>query len=352
MKSYNAIGLMSGTSLDGLDIAFCKFTFHKQWQFEIIKSTTIDYSKEWKEKLTKAPSISGYELTKLHNQYGKFIGDSVNNFIQQNNIQVDLIASHGHTVFHQPDKRVTLQIGDGHEISVATGITTVCDFRSLDVTLGGQGAPLVPIGDKLLFSDYDYCLNLGGFANISFEENNVRFAYDICPANIILNHLTRKSGHDYDKNGALGLLGKTNSELLHKLNAIEYYKKSYPKTLGREWLEAEVIPILDETELSVHDKLRTLYEHIATQISQSISKKDSKMLITGGGAYNKLLVNLIKQKISSEVVIPDQNLIDYKEALIFALLGVLKMEGNVNCLASVTGAERDSSGGVIYSHIH
>lgn len=347
MKTYKVIGLMSGTSLDGLDIAFCKFTFQKEWQFEIIKCTTIDYSKEWKANLTEAYLLSGFELIKLHKLYGKFIGDSVNTFIQQNNIQVDLLASHGHTVFHQPDKRVTLQIGDGHEIAVKTGITTICDFRSLDVALGGQGAPLVPIGDQLLFSDYDYCLNLGGFANISFEENNTRFAYDICPANIILNHLTRKFGHDYDKNGALGLLGKTNTELLQKLNAIDYYKKSYPKTLGREWLEAEIIPIFNETDLSLHDKLRTLYEHIATQISQSISKKDSNVLITGGGAYNKLLVNLIKQKISSKVIIPDNNLINYKEALLFALLGVLKMEGKVNCLASVTGATRDSCGGVV-----
>jgi anhydro-N-acetylmuramic acid kinase len=347
MKTYKVIGLMSGTSLDGLDMVYCHFTFNKNWQYEILEYTTLEYSKKWKEKLAGAPALNGNELILLHKQFGKFVGQSVNQFIQEHRLQVDFIASHGHTVFHQPDKKLTLQIGDGHEIAVNSGVTTICDFRSLDIALDGQGAPLVPIGDQLLFSDYDYCLNLGGFANISFEENNTRFAYDICPANIILNHLTRKTGHDYDKNGALGLLGKTSTELLQKLNAIEYYNKPYPKTLGREWLETEVIPILNESELSVHDKLRTLYEHMAIQISQSISKKGSKVLITGGGAYNKLLVNLIKQKTSSEVVIPDQNLIDYKEALIFALLGVLKMEGNVNCMASVTGASHDSSAGVI-----
>lgn len=350
MKFYKVIGLMSGTSLDGLDMVYCNFTYNKSWQYEIIDCITLDYSKEWKEKLAGAPLLNGNDLFLLHKQFGDFIGQSVNQFIQEHSIQVDFVASHGHTVFHQPDNKFTLQIGDGHEISVNSGVTTICDFRSLDLALGGQGAPLVPIGDQLLFSDYDYCLNLGGFANISFEENNTRFAYDICPANIILNHLTRKTGHDYDKNGALGFLGKTNTELLQKLNAIDYYTKSYPKTLGREWLEEEIIPILDETGLSVHDKLRTLYEHIAIQISQSIVKKDSKVLVTGGGVYNKLLVNLIKQKISSEVVIPDKNLIDYKEALIFALLGVLKMEGKVNCLASVTGAIRDSSGGVVYNN--
>jgi anhydro-N-acetylmuramic acid kinase len=350
MKTYKVIGLMSGTSLDGLDIIYCHFKYSKSWQYKIIDCTTLEYSKEWKEKLTGAYDLNGKDLTLLHKQYGEFIGKCIYDFIQQRNLDVDFVASHGHTVFHQPDKKLTLQIGDGHEIAVNSGVTAICDFRSMDIALGGQGAPLVPIGDQLLYSDYDYCLNLGGFANISFEENNTRFAYDICPANIILNHLTRKSGHDYDKNGALGLLGKTNTELLQKLNAISYYKKSYPKTLGREWLEAKILPLLNETDLSVHDKLRTLYEHIAIQISQSISKKNSKVFITGGGAYNKLLVNLIKQKISSEVVIPDQNLIDYKEALLFALLGVLKMEGQVNCLASVTGATRDSCGGVVYDN--
>ncbi|MCB2195894.1 MAG: anhydro-N-acetylmuramic acid kinase [Bacteroidetes bacterium] len=350
MKTYKAIGLMSGTSLDGLDIVYCHFTYTKSWQYKIVDCTALEYSKEWKAKLGGASDLNGKDLTLLHKQYGEFLGKTIYKFIQDRNIEVDFIASHGHTVFHQPDKKLTLQIGDGHEIAVNSGVTTICDFRSLDVALGGQGAPLVPIGDQLLFSDYDYCLNLGGFANISFEENNTRYAYDICPVNIILNYLTRKTGHDFDKNGALGLLGKTNTELLQKLNALDYYKKSYPKTLGREWLEAEILPLLNETELSVHDKLRTLYEHIAIQISQSISKKDFKVFITGGGAYNKLLVNLIKQKISSEIVIPDKNLIDYKEALIFALLGVLKMEEQVNCLASVTGASKDSCGGVVYSN--
>lgn len=349
MKTYKVIGLMSGTSLDGLDIVYCHFTHTKSWQYKIVDCITLEYSNEWKEKLAGASDLNGKDLTLLHKKYGEFIGKCVHEFIQDRNIEVHLVASHGHTVFHQPDKKLTLQIGDGHEIAVNSGVTTICDFRSLDVALGGQGAPLVPIGDQLIFSEYDYCLNLGGFANISFEENNTRYAYDICPANIILNYLTRKTGHDYDKNGALGLLGKTDTELLHKLNALDYYKKSYPKTLGREWLEAEILPILNETELSVHDKLRTLYEHIATQISQSIAKKDSKVFITGGGAYNKLLVNLIKQKISSKVIIPDQNLIDYKEALIFALLGVLKVESKINCLASVTGASKDSCGGVVYA---
>ena len=350
MKSYKAIGIMSGTSLDGLDIVFCHFTFQKNWKFELIKSITIDYSKHWKEKLAEAPFLNGYELTKFHKQYGKFIGDSVNQFIKNSDFQADLVASHGHTIFHQPDKKLTLQIGDGYEIATTTEITTICDFRSLDIALGGQGAPLVPIGDELLFSDYNYCLNIGGFANISFNNNGNRCAYDIGPANIILNYLTNKLGHDYDKNGALGLLGKTNTELLEKLNSLEYYSNSFPKSLGREWLDSEFIPVLDKTEASLHDKLRTVYEHIAIQISKALnSDGQSKTLVTGGGAYNKLLINLTKQKTKSQLVIPNKELIDYKEAIIFALLGVLKLENEVNCLASVTGAKKDSSSGVIYS---
>ncbi len=350
MQSYHAIGLMSGTSLDGLDMVLCKFTFNQNWHFNIIKGQTIEYPKKWNAKLVSAPTLSGFELSLLHKEYGSYIGNCVNEFLNDITIDIDLIASHGHTVFHQPDKTLTVQIGDGQEIAVKTGIKTICDFRSFDVALGGQGAPLVPVGDKLLFSDYDYCLNLGGFANISFDETDIRFAYDICPANIILNYLANKLGHRYDKNGALGLLGKINHDLLENLKSLDYYSQNHPKSLGKEWLDNIFLPVIEGFKISLHDQLRTVYEHIAHQISNALNpNKNSKILVTGGGVHNKFLINLIKHNTLSEIIIPDKKIIEYKEALIFALLGILRLENQVNCLASVTGATKDSSTGIIYN---
>ncbi len=350
MRSYNVIGIMSGTSLDGLDIVLCNFTFHKKWNYKILKSETINYTDEWRNNLSNAYNLSGQELIFLHKCYGQYIGQSVLTFLKDTSEKIDFIASHGHTIFHQPERKLSLQIGDGFEIAATTNISTISDFRALDIALGGQGAPLVPIGDELLFSEYDYCINLGGFANISYKENNKRLAYDICPANIILNFLANKLGQTFDKNGALGFLGKSNSELLQKLNSIDYYSKKHPKSLGKEWLDTTLMPILEKSEIPLHDKLRTVYEHIAIQISNSIENSNkTKTLITGGGAYNKLLINLIKQKSKIEIIIPDNNIVEFKEALIFAFLGVLRFNNEINCLSSVTGAKKDSSGGIIHA---
>ena len=349
MESKNIIGIMSGTSLDGLDIALCNFRKNDNWFYEIIEAITIPYSDEWISKLSNADSLSGIDLLKLDKEFGRYIGESVNEFIKNTDTQVDLIASHGHTVFHQPEQKITLQIGDGNEIASTTGITTISDFRSLDVALGGQGAPLVPIGDELLFSDFDYCINIGGFANISFKENSKRLAYDICPANIILNTFAQKLGKSYDKDGELGKTGKINIELLQELNNVDYYTRSYPKSLGKEWLNKIFTPVLKNSDISLNDKFRTLYEHIAQQISLAInSSNNPKVLITGGGAYNKFLIDLIKQKSNANINIPEKQLIEYKEALIFAFLGFLRFNNQVNCLSSVTGATKDSSGGVIH----
>lgn len=348
MLPAKVIGLMSGTSLDGLDIALCNFWFDKKWHFQIIHSETLNYSKEWKQKLQDAPVLSGFELTKLDKEFGSYIGNSVNDFINRNDLQADLIASHGHTVFHQPENSLTLQIGSGEEIAAKTRITTVSDFRSLDVALGGQGAPLVPIGDELLFSEYDYCINIGGFSNISFRENNQRIAFDICPANIILNHISQKEGYTFDENGKLGKPGNINGKLLTELNNIPYYQQTYPKSLGKEWLDHVFMPLVNKYEISNADLLRTIYEHIAIQISSVLKHNDTKALITGGGAFNTFLIDLIKEKSSSDIILPSKEIIDYKEALIFAFLGILRINKQVNCLSSVTGAKIDSSGGVVH----
>jgi anhydro-N-acetylmuramic acid kinase len=348
MQRYKGLGIMSGTSLDGLDIALCEFVYSTNWEFTIEKASTINYSDYWISKLSNAHKLSGIDLSILHKEFGRFIGTSAKEFLSETNSQIDFIASHGHTVFHQPKNRLTLQIGDGAEIAAITNIKTVSDFRSLDVALGGQGAPLVPIGDKLLFSDYDYCINIGGFANISFEKDEKRLAYDISPANIILNLLAQKLNKDYDKDGLLGQEGSIDQNLLKSLNKIDYYKLPYPKSLGREWLNDTFIPIIDNSDTSTINKISTTYEHIAQQISNSIKKEYSKILITGGGAYNKHLINLIKEKTSSKIIIPNQQIIEFKEALIFAFLGLLRINKQNNTLASVTGATKDSSGGAIF----
>ena len=347
-SKIKAVGLMSGTSLDGLDLVAVEFwQTDIKWEFEIISTKTISYSSDWTNKLSNSPTLSGEKLIELHTKYGRFLGKETKRFIEETGFQPDLVSSHGHTVFHQPDLGFTFQIGNGADIAAITGITTVSDFRTGDVALGGQGAPLVPIGDKMLFSDYKYCLNLGGFANISFEENNRRVAFDICPVNFILNNFAEKQGLQFDKNGELGRKGKIETELLEKLNQIGFYQNQPPKSLGREWVEQVFMPVLNNFEIPENDKLRTVYEHIALQITNVITEQ-GKMLVTGGGAFNSFLIERIKSYTNAEIIIPSNEIVNFKEALIFAFLGVLKINGQNNCLSSVTGAKHDHSSGVVF----
>jgi len=347
-NKWLVVGAMSGTSLDGLDLAAVEFRrSENRWNFSIMAAETVKYSNEWEEKLRTAPELPGEKLIELHNVYGKFTGQKINRFIKNHRLLPDLIASHGHTVFHQPEKGFTFQAGNGACIAAETGITTVADFRSGDVALGGQGAPLVPVGDRLLFSEYESCLNLGGFANISFEKTKKRIAFDICPVNFILNDLARKLGKPYDENGELGRHGTIDNQLLEKLNQLEFYAQNPPKSLGKEWMDRHFFPVTEPSNISIHDKLRTAYEHIAIQIAKA-TPVTGKMLVTGGGAFNSFLMERFKQQLKCEIVIPSSEIINYKEALVFAFLGLLRHLGEVNCYASVTGARRDSSAGVIF----
>jgi anhydro-N-acetylmuramic acid kinase len=352
MSHYNIIGTMSGTSLDGLDIAYCTFEIsNNQWSFKINSATTINYSANLKEKLATAPQMNGIGLMKLNNEFGNFIGKSVNEFILKNNInttEISCISSHGHTVFHQPEINITTQIGNGANISAITKLPVICDFRTTDIALGGQGAPLVPIGDKLLFSAYDYCINLGGIANISFEENSQRIAFDICPVNIVLNKLSTELGKPFDENGDIAQSGKIDTDLLNRLNNLSYYKEPHPKSLGIEWVEKKVFPIINSTQISTVNKLRTFVEHIAIQISNNIKSSNKKVLLSGGGTFNSFLVARIKSNTDNEIIIPSKQIIDFKEALIFAFLGILRLRKEVNCLKSVTGAKQNNIGGCIY----
>lgn len=350
MKTYHAIGLMSGTSLDGLDLCFARFEI-PSYQFEIIHAETVLYSEEWISKLKNSIHLSGLELTKLDVDYGFYLGQKVNEFIQKNQIKnIDLIASHGHTIFHNPKEKYTLQIGSGAAIFAATNLKTICDFRMQDVALGGQGAPLVPIGDELLFGQFDACLNLGGFSNISFKKENERTAFDISPLNIVLNYLAEKSGGKFDENGNSARKGMVNFSFLEELNSFEYYKKLPPKSLGIEFCIEEIFPLIENSNLNIEDLLATFTEHFAQQISQTFNQNQIKnVLATGGGAKNKFFIERLKSMTEAEIITPTETIVDFKEALVFALMGILKSENQINVLQSVTGANKNHSSGIVYS---
>ncbi len=345
------LGIMSGTSLDGLDFALCEFKkSDNNYSYKIIKTGFFEYDNELKKQLETAQNLNSYNFIKFHKEYGKFIGKKAGIFLK-NKPKPDYIASHGHTVFHKPEEQITFQIGDGAFIAAETGISVISDFRNLDTALGGQGAPLVPVGDKLLFPEYDYCVNLGGFANISYDIEGKRAAFDICPFNFIINKFSQLEGKEYDKDGELGKSGKINEQLLNDLNEIDYYKLNSPKSLAREYVEDFYMPVFNKYKISNKDVIRTVYEHSAFQINNCISP-DKKVLITGGGAHNKFFISLLKRDEKKEFIIPDKELIDFKEAIIFAFLGFLRSMGEINTLASVTGAKKDSSGGNTYYSIY
>ena len=426
-QKYYTLGLMSGTSLDGLDIAFCSFSLNKErWSYKIEKAFTIPYTADWREKLSNAQYLSPQQLQELDHAYGRWIGLKCIEFLETLTEKPDLIASHGHTIFHQPEKGYTLQIGNGNDIAAITGKPVVYDFRSLDIALGGKGAPLVPAGDELLFPEYDSCLNLGGFSNISYRKDNKRIAFDICPVNIAINYLANKMGHLYDKGGAIAKEGIIIDELLQKLNGQEFYNKQPPRTLMREWFETEFLPWLDNysafrdnaqtvpydiqvnpentqtipydiqtipdntqttpdntqtipnnkqagkdiswnvsnnilnipkvrrtvphNKQIIPDIMRTIYEHIAVQITNVlVLSKGEKILITGGGAKNTFLISLLNEKCKNkqQLIVPEPTLVDFKEALIFGFLGLLRKLEKTNCFCTVTGAERDCSTGVL-----
>lgn len=341
---------MSGTSLDGIDLAEVIFTVSDQgnWNFKVLSSKTTLYSLEIKQHLQEAISYTEEQLNEFNKHYTKYLASVIAEFISAHRIKnIDAVCSHGHTIFHQPEKGLTLQIGNLPQLATLIHQKVVCDFRIQDIAFGGQGAPLVPIGDELLFSGYDYCLNLGGFANVSFEYEQKRIAYDICPVNIILNPLAEKLGFSYDDKGSLAQKGKIIISLLSDLNNLSYYKEKPPKSLGIEWVKEQINPILENSSASPNDKLRTLTEHIAYILSNQF-RKGSKVLVTGGGAYNTFLLNRIQFYKKLNLTIPLPEIIEFKEAIIFGLLGVLKIRKEINCLASVTGAKKDHSSGYIF----
>lgn len=352
-ENYNVLGVMSGTSLDGVDLAHILFTQNTgKWSFEIQETATIPYSNDWVERLREAVDYTMAALDNLNKEYTLLLSGIINDFISAHNLQgIDAICSHGHTIQHRPHEGFTLQIGNLPEIAALTGHKVVCDFRVQDVELGGQGAPLVPIGDRLLFNGSRYCLNLGGFSNISFEDDGKRVAFDICPVNTVLNFYANRLGMDYDDGGAIAAGGTIIHELLHELDSLPFYSQPYPKSLGFEFVKGTVLPLMEKYKATDADKLRTFTEHIARETANVLKANDEAggLLITGGGAYNTFLIKILRMLLpQTDIIVPDDKTIQYKEALIFGLLGVLKMRDEVNVLGSVTGAYKDHSSGRVY----
>ena len=349
MAIYKAIGVMSGTSLDGVDLAYVEFEKKQgKWSFKLGSYESIRYSKGWECRLNDLMNTSALDYAKTHSDYGVFTGELLKSFIGKHDLKPDIIGVHGHTVFHRPDKGFTSQIGDGAAIAAITEQLIACDFRSMDVARGGQGAPLVPIGDELLFSEYDARINIGGFANISFQTQNGLLAYDIAPANIILNPIARKLGFEFDDQGKIAKGGDINTELLNQLNSLPYYRQDAPKSLGKEWVDREIVSFIPK-DISSSDLLRTYVEHISDQIVLALEPLSTgKVLLTGGGAFNTFLMESIQEKTKLEIIVPQKKIIEMKEAIIFAFLAVLRLLNKPNILTQVTGASAPSISGALY----
>lgn len=352
--NYTMIGLMSGTSGDGLDIAYCSYELQHQWSYEILDAITVPFPVDLSQKLMNCHRLSALELALLDVDFGKWMGGKVKEYCSEKQIKPLAVCSHGHTVFHQPAKKLSLQIGNGWALHQASGQQVINDFRMHDVQLGGQGAPLVPIGDSLLFPTIDFCINLGGIANISMVSAGKRIAFDTCPFNLLMNAQANVLGAEYDHDGSWANEGILNEKLFNALNSLSYYSKSSSKSLGREDLEDDFTPLLISSGLSEKDILRTLSEHFAFQIAEVIQQYQSttspSVLITGGGAYNSFFIKCLDKQLNSKwnLIEATSELIEFKEALVFGFLGVLRLRNENNCLASVTGARKDSSGGVIF----
>jgi anhydro-N-acetylmuramic acid kinase len=351
-EKYTTIGVMSGTSLDGVDLAHIVFTVkNNKWEFEILESETISYPNNWLNKLKIAVDFSKAQLEKLNQDYTQHLASIILSFIEKYDIKnLDAVCSHGHTILHQPQNGFTLQIGNLSKIATLINQTVVCDFRVHDVQLGGQGAPLVPIGDRILFSEYEYCMNLGGFSNVSFEKDKERIAFDISAVNTVLNFYANQLGFDYDDRGNISKTGICNFDLLNELNALDFYQKKYPKSLGFEFVKETILPLIESYTIPIEDKLNTFTEHVALQIALALPNKNGSLFITGGGAYNDFLIERIQHHLPEmKIIIPSAKILEFKEAMIFALLGVLKLRGEINVLSSVTGAKSNHSSGMIYS---
>lgn len=354
---YQVIGTMSGSSMDGLDIAHCTFEeVAGKWSYVINHATCIPFTEEWLDKLGRVTQMGGKELLLTHTAFGQWMGQEILKFIHTHQLdhRVHLIASHGHTVFHEPKQGMTFQMGDGASIAAVVKLPVITDLRNLDVALGGQGAPIVPIGEKLLWEPIRYFLNIGGICNITKKQDEQVIAFDVCPANRVLNTLAQTKGQAYDNKGELSAKGSIHQELLDALNEQSYYQLSPPKSLANEFGAEVLMKIIDGYSISIEDKLRTMVEHIAIQVANVLDNdgvSEEQLLVTGGGALNDFLIKTLQEKLTTKqikVIVPDEDLIGYKEAVVMALIGILRWREEANVLSSVTGARESSIGGALW----
>jgi anhydro-N-acetylmuramic acid kinase len=352
-QEYLLLGLMSGSSLDGLDIAACHFQVaDNKWTYHILAADTCSYPESLRKELAE---LNGSRNTRLQQfvskELGRFTGHAIHHFLQENNLPAPMaISSHGHTTLHLPAEGLSIQIGDAAEIASITGLPVLYNFRNADIAAGGQGAPLVPVCDILLFNQYDICLNIGGIANISYQRNTERIGYDICAANQLLNHLAARLKLDYDADGKMAAAGKLLEPLLDALNQVSFLQQAAPRSLDNSFVRNNWIQILDAEDAPIHDLLHTATEHIAMQIARHISEtgiQQPNILLTGGGVYNSYLIRRISELSGLPLSLPEHEVIRFKEALAMALMGALRLRNEPNFLPTVTGAAVAVSGGEI-----
>lgn len=348
-------GVMSGSSLDGLDLAICNFDFDsstEQIAWSFAKTSAIDIPNAIRDELRNSYHTSAADIYGIEQRFTQFCGNAIHSFLKDTS--VDFIGFHGHTVFHEPAQDYTVQIGNCHHLAQQLKIPVVGHFRYKDIALGGQGAPIAPIVEKYLLNDYDAFVNLGGITNISIHDGHHITAYDITVCNQALNHLSQQIGKEYDDRGKIAATGIVDNSLLNELGNLEFLKQKAPKSLSNTWVLSEVIPILDRSDSTIPDKMKTVVEHICLEIARSCDgiNRLRTLLVSGGGVHNDYMINTLQAKLASQnisVQKPRAKLADYKEALLMALMAYLRVNEIPNCLASVTGAERDNCGGVIYN---
>ena len=340
---------MSGSSLDGVDLCLISFKKDQSWDFKVIKYVQLSLSEELRKRLKNSENLNAREIHELDIDYGFWLGNQIKTFLA-NDSGVKVIGIHGHTVFHDPKKNLSIQIGNGEVISHVTGLPTVDTFRIKDILHGGQGAPLVPIGDCLLFPDFQAWVNLGGIANITVKKEKGIMAWDIAPCNQVLNFLAGKLGHEYDKNGTIAASGHLLDEWLNELEKPAFFHQTPPKSLDNQWVKQHLITDLPT---NTPDALHTYCFFLSKQIHQAVkrfSSPSTKILFTGGGANNLFLIDQIKKQLSPsfQVIVPDKIIIDYKEAIIFGFLGLLRFLNQRNVLGEATGSNSDTISGVLH----
>lgn len=361
-ESSDILGVMSGSSMDGLDLAFIRLNTEVgkpgllSASYELLHGATMPIPEELLNQLKYSSKLDALSLLTLDQDFGSWAGKAIDTAIKQTSFSPSLIGFHGHTVFHFPDRKVSFQLGHGAVLSAYTQLPVVTDFRSQDMALGGQGAPMVSIAEKWLWPDYSGFLNLGGICNITLKKTKEAYeSADIWVCNQILNHLAREVGHSYDDRGLIAAKGLPIDELIEALLLAEWFEKKAPKSLDNSYLYEEVIPLFNKyRDYSTGDKLHSAVIVIAKAIANHVNAVyhseaiQGGIMLTGGGALNDFLVEKIRAELTCDIFLPDLETIQFKEAIMVAFAGWLRWRGLPNFIKEATGAKSDAIGGVLH----